>query len=65
MMKISFKETWSTYQACEQVCYSDIPKNIDVDVHKVFDVSGRLPLEWTDKVCQWLNPIVLEYNAES
>lgn len=43
-------ETWSTYQGCEQVSYSDIPEDLGQDVTEVFDLSGRLPIAWTQKV---------------
>jgi hypothetical protein len=44
-------ETWSTHQCCEQVSYSDLPEEIKADVAQVFDVTGRLPAAWADKVC--------------
>lgn len=43
-------ETWSTYQGCEQVSYSDVPEDLNDDVNEVFDVTGHLPIAWTDKV---------------
>jgi hypothetical protein len=44
-------EIWSTHQGCEQVSYSDLPKEVKADIAKVFDVTGRLPKAWTRKVC--------------
>jgi hypothetical protein len=36
----------------EEVCYhADIPTDIKGDVDKVFEVSGRLPIAWTQEVC--------------
>lgn len=43
-------ETWSTYQGCEQVSYSDIPEDLGQDVTEVFDLSSKLPIAWTQKV---------------
>jgi hypothetical protein len=43
-------ETWSTFQGCDQVSYSDIPKELKSDVDQVFDLVGKLPIAWTDKV---------------
>ncbi|TDL28118.1 hypothetical protein BD410DRAFT_761511 [Rickenella mellea] len=39
-------ETWSTFQSCEQVAYSDIPSELQLDVSKVFEFDGQLPLSW-------------------
>jgi hypothetical protein len=43
-------ETWSTFQGCDQVSYSDVPKELKSDVDQVFDLVGKLPMAWTDKV---------------
>ncbi|KAF9462090.1 hypothetical protein BDZ94DRAFT_1290407 [Collybia nuda] len=43
-------ETWSAYQCCEQVSYSDIPEILKTDVTKLFDATRRLPSSWVDKV---------------
>lgn len=43
-------ETWATYQGCEQVAYSDVPKDLRDDVTKVFTVDGFLPASWASKV---------------
>ncbi|KAL5495091.1 hypothetical protein ACEPAI_553 [Sanghuangporus weigelae] len=36
-------ETWSSYNGCEQVAFSDLPDSIKPDVISVFDVKGKLP----------------------
>lgn len=43
-------ETWATYQGCEQVAYSDVPKDLRDDVTKVFTVDGLLPASWASKL---------------
>jgi len=43
-------ETWSNFQGCDQVVYSDVPKELKADVDYVFDLTGKFPLAWTDKV---------------
>lgn len=43
-------ETWSTFQGCEQVAFSDLPSELKADVTEVFDVDRRLPLSWVDEV---------------
>lgn len=43
-------EAWSTYQRCDQVSYSDVPKELKADISEVFDVTGKLPAAWIDKV---------------
>jgi len=52
-------ETWSTYQGCEQVSYSDLPAEIKPDVTKVFDVTGRLPTAWADKASEGFRSLSL------
>jgi hypothetical protein len=43
-------EIWSVNQGCEQVSYADLPENLKVDVAHVFDVRGRIPATWVNKV---------------
>lgn len=43
-------ETWSTHQCCEQISYSDLPEDAKADAQEVFDVTGRLPIAWIDKL---------------
>jgi len=43
-------ETWSTFQGCDQVSYSDVPKELKADVDQIFDLTRKLPIVWTDKV---------------
>ena len=51
LLKMSLlKTSRSTHQACEQVSYADLPDEAKADVAEVFDVTGRLPLSWVDKV---------------
>jgi len=42
-------ETWSTYQGCDQVSYLDVPKDLRADVDEIFDLTGKMPIAWTDK----------------
>ncbi|KAJ4485956.1 hypothetical protein J3R30DRAFT_3443044 [Lentinula aciculospora] len=42
-------EIWCTYQHLERASYEDIPESFKQDVDHVFDVSGRLPIAWTEK----------------
>ncbi|KAI0068305.1 hypothetical protein BV25DRAFT_1867311 [Artomyces pyxidatus] len=42
-------EAWSMYQRCEQVDWSDVPKELKDDVDSVFNTNGLLPAEWADK----------------
>jgi hypothetical protein len=51
-------ETWSTYQGCDQVSYSDIPNDLKADVDQIFDVTGKMPISWTDKVIPTASPLV-------
>ncbi|KAI0319711.1 hypothetical protein OF83DRAFT_1221904, partial [Amylostereum chailletii] len=41
-------ETWCTYQGCETVAFSDIPRELKKDVDEVFNTSGHLPVAWVD-----------------
>ncbi len=43
-------DTWSSYQRCEDVAFSDLPGQFTEYVDSVFDTRGRLPAEWVDKV---------------
>lgn len=42
-------ETWSSYNGCEQVAFSDLPESIKADVFSVFDVKGKLPASLVTK----------------
>jgi len=42
-------ETWSTYQACEEVAFSDVPEELRADIIRVFETDGFLPASWVDK----------------
>ena len=43
-------DTWCTYQGCETASWSDIPADLKQDIRAVFDVTGKLPFAWVDKV---------------
>ncbi|KAH7913002.1 hypothetical protein BJ138DRAFT_1111829 [Hygrophoropsis aurantiaca] len=42
-------ETWTTYQNCEQVSYSDVPDQLKADVATIFCTDQKLPLSWVEK----------------
>ncbi|KAA1467901.1 hypothetical protein DENSPDRAFT_847864 [Dentipellis sp. KUC8613] len=42
-------ETWSTFQGCEEVAFSDMPAELVEDVSQVFVTTGYLPFAWVDK----------------
>ena len=49
-------DTWCSYQRCEDVAFSDLPSQFTEYVDSVFDIRGRLPAEWVDKV--WIFSIL-------
>ncbi|TFY70930.1 hypothetical protein EVG20_g2077 [Dentipellis fragilis] len=42
-------ETWSSFQGCEEVAFSDMPAELVEDVSQVFVTTGYLPYAWVDK----------------
>lgn len=43
-------ETWSAYQNCEEVSFSDIPDEFMSDVQEIFNTRNRISKAWLDKV---------------
>ncbi|KAJ3783380.1 hypothetical protein GGU11DRAFT_5491 [Lentinula aff. detonsa] len=65
-------EIWCTYQYLERAAYEDIPESFKQDVETVFDVSGRLPIAWTEQeseeyklLSSFAPPEFLEFIAEA
>jgi len=46
-------DTWSTYQGCESVAFSDLPTEFHDSVDQIFDLTGMLPRAWVDPMSSY------------